>query len=256
MLLMFIGIGLNLLGIFYLYYYVTEVSNHVGPSGLGSFILIASAFWLLSLIGGILAAVDKRKIGAILVTIGSITVIPLGIVAILGATKVKEPTQAELETRRQTAIKMGKASQENNEDTEIFYLRKYLGLSIAIAILLIIIGISLFVFFPIKSISIPLASVGVLLFIIAILAYNMHYITIDKDYIAVKYAPARSRVYVLFSEITSVTKEPKKIIIFYKDHSEQNTREKKIIIVPNKLEESEQRRLRATIYRSLNGKFV
>ncbi len=106
--LMFTGIGLNLLGVFYIYYYVTEVSPSSGAEG---FTLVVLACWLLSLIGGFLAAVGKRKIGSVLVIIGSVIFVPLGMVAIFGAIRIKEPTQIDLETRRQAAANQ----QDNNQ---------------------------------------------------------------------------------------------------------------------------------------------
>ncbi|UYZ84447.1 hypothetical protein MTZ49_02435 [Entomomonas sp. E2T0] len=106
--LMFTGIALNLLGVFYTYYYVTELSPSSGAEG---FTLVVLASWLLSLIGGILAAIGKRKIGSILVIIGSAIFVPLGMVAIFGAVRIKEPTQIDLEKRRQAIANQ----QDNNQ---------------------------------------------------------------------------------------------------------------------------------------------
>ncbi|UYZ84448.1 hypothetical protein MTZ49_02440 [Entomomonas sp. E2T0] len=135
---------------------------------------------------------------------------------------------------------MTNTTQEDTQDSNVFYAQKYTGLNIGIAILLIIVG-----FFAISMTGASGAPIGfgILFIIITMMTHNMHYVIIDKDYIAIKPAPARSRVNILFSEITSVTKEPKKITIFYKIHGEQNAQEKKIVIALNILEESEKQRL-------------
>ncbi len=143
---------------------------------------------------------------------------------------------------------MTNTTQENTQDSNIFYAQKYTGLNIGVAILLIIVG--LFAVTMTGAGGAPIGF-GILFIIITMMTHNMHYVIIDKDYIAVKPAPARSRVNILFSEITSITKEPKKITIFYKIHGEQNAQEKKIVIALNILEESEKQRLLLVINNAL-----
>lgn len=58
-----------------------------------------------------MAAIGKRKIGSILVIIGSAIFVPLGMVAIFGAVRIKEPTQIDLEKRRQAIANQ----QDNNQ---------------------------------------------------------------------------------------------------------------------------------------------
>lgn len=103
--LMFTGIFLNLLASFYVSFYITETSS---GSGIDGFIVGIFIYWGISLIGGILAVLGQRKLGPILVFIGSILFFPLGMVAVFGAIKVKnqaEPEQPDLELRRQLAKK-------------------------------------------------------------------------------------------------------------------------------------------------------
>lgn len=146
---------------------------------------------------------------------------------------------------------MTNTTQEDTQDSNIFYAQKYTGLNIGVAILLIIVG--LFAVTMTGAGGAPIGF-GILFIIITMMTHNMHYVIIDKDYIAVKPAPARGRVNILFSEITSITKEPKKITIFYKIHGEQNAQEKKIVIALNILEESEKQRLLLVINNALGEK--
>ncbi|MFD1261892.1 hypothetical protein [Entomomonas asaccharolytica] len=146
---------------------------------------------------------------------------------------------------------MTNTTPETPQNTNIFYARKYTGLNIGVAILLIIVG--LFAVSMVGAGGAPIG-IGILFIIITIMTYNMHYVIIGEDYIAVKPAPARSRVNILFSEITSVTKELKKITIFYKIHGEQNAQEKKVIIALNILEESEKQRLLLVLNNALGEK--
>lgn len=146
---------------------------------------------------------------------------------------------------------MSNTTQENTQDSNIFYAQKYTGLNIGVAILLIIVG--LFAVTMTGAGGAPIGF-GILFIIITMMTHNMHYVIIDKDYIAVKPAPARGRVNILFSEITFITKEPKKITIFYKIHGEQNAQEKKIVIALNILEESEKQRLLLVINNALGEK--
>lgn len=146
---------------------------------------------------------------------------------------------------------MSNTTQENTQDSNIFYAQKYTGLNIGVAILLIIVG--LFAVTMTGAGGAPIGF-GILFIIITMMTHNMHYVIIDKDYIAVKPAPARSRVNILFSEIISITKEPKKITIFYKIHGEQNAQEKKIVIALNILDESEKQRLLLVINNALGEK--
>lgn len=146
---------------------------------------------------------------------------------------------------------MNNATQENTQDNNIFYAQKYTALNIGVAILMIIAGL-----FAVSMTGVGGAPIGfgILFIIITMMTHNMHYVIIGKDYIAVKPAPARGRINILFSEITSVTKEPKKIIILYKIHGQQNAQEKKVVIALNILEESEKQRLLLAINNTLGEK--
>lgn len=65
---------------------------------------VCLGFWVVSLTGFLMMLSGKRKVGSILMIIGSIIFVPLGLVAIIGARKAhsKDATK-ELEERRKLA---------------------------------------------------------------------------------------------------------------------------------------------------------
>lgn len=65
---------------------------------------ICLGFWAVSLIGFIMMLAGKRKVGSILMIIGSIIFVPLGLVAIIGARRAcNKDSMASLEERRKLA---------------------------------------------------------------------------------------------------------------------------------------------------------
>ncbi|QEM81537.1 hypothetical protein [Halomonas binhaiensis] len=66
-----------------------------------SFGTVLLGLWGLSVLGFVLAMAGSRKWGSILVIVGSIVFIPLGIVAMIGARKLREAdANDDLEARR------------------------------------------------------------------------------------------------------------------------------------------------------------
>lgn len=84
--IMFAGISLNLLYVFYLVSYVAKDTEHYTAE---TFIYIVVSSWLISAIGGIMVFLNHRISGAVLAVLGSIALIPFGFITIFGASRIK-----------------------------------------------------------------------------------------------------------------------------------------------------------------------
>lgn len=83
-----------------------------------AFLPYAASLAMISLIGLILAANNKNKIGGILIIIGSVIFIPLGLIGVFGGRKIinrvtEEKTKEQLEKRRE---KLKEKLTENNRE--------------------------------------------------------------------------------------------------------------------------------------------
>lgn len=79
---------------------------------------------------------------------------------------------------------------------------------------------------------------GVLCIIMSFLLNSNEYIILDADCIGVKMG-IKSRVNVLFSEITSIERAKKKITLFYKIHGEDSPSTKKLVVALNIMDDKE-----------------
>ncbi|TVU70184.1 hypothetical protein [Cobetia crustatorum] len=98
--LLVVGLALNLL--FVLFF--PQIAADRDMSGDTAFVFQMSLFasWCISVFGAALLKVGKHKAGFILVAIGSLLFVPLGLVAMIGARKLKEKDQgSSLEARRE-----------------------------------------------------------------------------------------------------------------------------------------------------------
>jgi len=96
MTLAIVGVVLNLFGVIGL---VANGMAEYMPMLFG----IICLFWVTSVIGIILHVSGMKKVGPTLVIIGSIVFIPLGLVAIFGAKKMKAKSENDLDERRKLA---------------------------------------------------------------------------------------------------------------------------------------------------------
>jgi hypothetical protein len=88
MLLASIGVALNFLGALAIMANLSESSALSGSSAA----VVEAAIWLswgISVLGLILGGLGNKKLGAILVIVGSILFVPMGLVAVFGAGKMR-----------------------------------------------------------------------------------------------------------------------------------------------------------------------
>lgn len=125
------------------------------------------------------------------------------------------------------------SSVENNKQE--YYARRQVMMSIVICAIAVVI----FFMLSMTMYNMPLLPVGsfVLILIVQILRYNMVYVTIGDDYIAVKPAPIRGTTTALFDEITHIEQQPNKLIIFYQVANSQ--KENKLVIHFKAMEDDE-----------------
>jgi hypothetical protein len=65
------------------------------------------AFWLISVVGAVFALMGKRKLGGILVIIGSIAFMPIGLIGIFGAKRLMKPSLVKDLDDRRDSIRKG-----------------------------------------------------------------------------------------------------------------------------------------------------
>lgn len=98
------GVLANLFGIYLVYQ-----EAYYEPVYLTLF-YIMSAFWLLSVLGLLIAIGKQYKVGGILIIIGSIIFVPLGLIAVFGARKIMQPLDSSDLAARRAAISSHKNS--------------------------------------------------------------------------------------------------------------------------------------------------
>ncbi|MEQ5841240.1 hypothetical protein BWP39_12670 [Paraburkholderia acidicola] len=99
-----IGLFANLLMSYAAYSDFADMAAMGLPPSITSILLyVLVFFWVLSLAGLILILTGKKKPGAIMVIVGSVIVIPVGLVAIIGARNVIKSLGNDLDARRKLA---------------------------------------------------------------------------------------------------------------------------------------------------------
>lgn len=64
---------------------------------------IMGAFWVASLVGLFVASAGKRKLGGILIIVGSVVFVPIGLIGMFGGRKVMQIGTSDLDARRLAA---------------------------------------------------------------------------------------------------------------------------------------------------------
>lgn len=124
----------------------------------------------------------------------------------------------------------------------------------------VFLGIICFAVIAILSLLIPrgpivLPSSAIILIAIYIWRYNMIYIKIGNDFIAIRPpAPIRGTTTILFDEIESISIEKKKIAITYINAANNKASQAKIMF--NLMEDEEQTKLIVSIYTKLDAKIL
>lgn len=105
--LMVVGLILNLM--FVLFFPQIVADRDMSADTVFVFQMSLFASWCICVFGGVLLKVGKHKAGFILVAIGSLLFVPLGLVAMIGARKLKEKDQGStLEARRAALLNADK----------------------------------------------------------------------------------------------------------------------------------------------------
>lgn len=98
--LLMVGLTLDLL--FVVFFPQIAADRHMSADTTFAFQMTLFASWCICVFGGAMLKIGKHKAGFILVAVGSLLFVPLGLVALFGARKLKEKhTESTLEARRE-----------------------------------------------------------------------------------------------------------------------------------------------------------
>ncbi|GEN22964.1 hypothetical protein HCU01_09130 [Halomonas cupida] len=206
----FIGLVLNLLWTFGLSQDLYGFNN-AQIVEVGTYLCIG--FWSLSVVGFLMMLTGKRKVGSVLLIIGSIIFVPLGLVAILGARKAtSKDTDASLEGR-----------ETSGRGSATFHAVKQGNLMLGCGIVVLLI----FMLSDLSSTA-SLGAISGIMIVMGVWWKSSPLVEFRDDHLLINRGPVRSKLMLRYSEILRVEYKRRSCILHYRRQGNEVDKDRKI----------------------------
>lgn len=207
----FIGLVLNLLWTFGLSQDLYGFNAQIVEMGT----YLGIGFWSLSVVGFLMMLSGKRKVGFVLLVIGSIIFFPLGLVAILGA---RMATSKGTETSLEGCATSGRNS-------AAFNAVKQGNLMLGCGIVLLLI----FMLSDLPGTEGP-GAISVIMIVAGVWWRSSPLVEFLDDHLVINRGPIRSRLTLRYSEVLRVEYKRKYCILHYRRHGNEVDKDRKVRI--------------------------